>query len=65
MKPKEGFVGGDEEENNVSFGKTQIDRLIATIGDETMLPLICQLVENTVANDEDWRYKHAGISAFS
>ena len=65
MKPKEGFVGEDEDEDNVSFGKTQIDRLIATIGDEIMLPLIGELVQNTVANDDDWRYKHAGIMAFS
>jgi hypothetical protein len=44
MKPKEGFAGEEEDEDNVSFGKTQIDRLIATIGDEIMLPLIGELV---------------------
>jgi len=65
MNPKEGFLGEDEDEDNVAFGKTQIDRLIATIGDEIMLPLIGELVQNTIANDEDWRYKHAGIMAFS
>lgn len=30
-----------------------------------MLPLIGELVQNTVSNDDDWRYKHAGIMAFS
>jgi importin-5 len=30
-----------------------------------MLPLIGQLVINTVGNNSDWRYKHAGIMAFS
>lgn len=30
-----------------------------------MLPLIGILVQNTIANDSDWRYKHAGIMAFS
>jgi len=30
-----------------------------------MLPLIGQLVQNTIANDTDWRYKNAGILAFS
>ena len=30
-----------------------------------MLPLIGLLVQNTIANDQDWRYKHAGIMAFS
>jgi importin-5 len=30
-----------------------------------MLPLIGTLVMNTIANDVDWRFKHAGIMAFS
>ena len=50
MCPKEGFVDGgdDEEEDNVSFGKGLIDRLVAGIGDQVMLPLIGQLVTNTI-----------------
>ena len=63
--PKEGFVGEDEEEDNVNFGKTAVDRLVAGVGDAQMLPLIGVLVQNTIANDQDWRYKHAGIMAFS
>lgn len=67
MSPKEGFVdGGDEEEeDNVTFGKGLVDRLVAGVGDAVMLPLIGTLVTNTIANEEDWRYKHAGIMAFS
>ena len=65
MRPKEGFQGEDEEEDNVNFGKTAVDRLVAGVGDAHMLPLIGQLVMNTIANDTDWRYKHAGIMAFS
>jgi hypothetical protein len=30
-----------------------------------MLPLIGTLVQNTIANEQDWRFKHAGIMAFS
>jgi hypothetical protein len=30
-----------------------------------MLPLIGVLVQNTIANENDWRFKHAGIMAFS
>ena len=63
--PKEGFAGEDEEEDNVNFGKTAVDRLVAGVGDAQMLPLIGVLVQNTIANDQDWRYKHAGIMAFS
>jgi len=65
MRPKEGFAGEEEEEDNVNFGKTAVDRLIAGVGDAHMLPLIATLVQNTIANDTDWRYKHAGIMAFS
>lgn len=65
MRPKEGFAGEDEEEDNVAFGKQAVDRLVAGVGDEKMLPLIGTLVQNTIANDSDWRYKHAGIMAFS
>ena len=67
MKPKEGFVDGgeEEEEDNVAFGKGLVDRLVSGVGDAIMLPLIGQLVTNTIANEEDWRYKHAGIMAFS
>jgi len=66
LSPKEGFTAdGDEEEDNVNFGKGCVDRLVSTIGDEIMLPLIGTLVTNTIQNDTDWRYKHAGIMAFS
>ena len=65
MRPKEGFAGEEEEEDNVNFGKTAVDRLVAGVGDAHMLPLIGTLVQNTMANDSDWRYKHAGIMAFS
>ena len=64
--PKEGFQqDGDEEEDHVAFGKNCVDRLVSSIGDAIMLPLIGTLVVNTVQNDSDWRYKHAGIMAFS
>ena len=65
LQPKEGFAGEDEDEDNVQFGKDCVDRLVASVGDEVMLPLVGQLVQNTMANEEDWRYKHAGIMAFS
>jgi hypothetical protein len=66
MRPKEGFTqDGDEEEDHVSFGKNCVDRLVSSIGDGIMLPLIGTLVLATINNDTDWRYKHAGIMAFS
>lgn len=67
LRPKEGFrIDEDEEdEDDVSFGKSCIDRLVASLGDEKMLPLLSILVQNTLANDQDWRFKHAGLMALS
>ena len=66
LRPKEGYqLGNDEEEDSVQFGQTCVDRLLLGIGETIMLPLIFQLVEKTIANDSDWRYKNAGILAFS
>ena len=67
LKPKEGFRADEEEEeeDSVHFGKTCVDRLVSSVGDEIMLPLLSQLVQTTLQNDSDWRYKNAGLMAFS
>lgn len=65
MRPKEGFSAEEDEEDNVNFGKGCVDRLVSSLGDEIMMPLLGQLVTTLVQNDTDWRYKHAGIMAFS
>ena len=46
-KPKEGFsedIEEDAEYESVRFGTNGIDRLISSIGSETMLPLISSIV---------------------
>ena len=53
------------DEDPVVFGKEVIDRLWSSVGEDTMLPLIWILVENTMLNEDDWRFKNAGLSAFS
>ena len=67
MRPKEGFRADEEEEETdaVHFGMVQVDRLVSCIGEEIMLPLLSQLVQATLANESDWRYKNAGIMALS
>lgn len=67
MRPKEGFRADEEEEDedSVAFGKTCVDRLVSSIGDEVMLPLLSTLVQATLSNDSDWRYKNAGLMALS
>ena len=67
-KPKEGFKDqddGDEGEDNVNFGKGCIDKIISAVGDEICLPLLSVIVNKTLENDADWRYKNAGLMAFS
>ena len=45
-RPKEGFRQEEDEEDDdgVTFGKTCVDRLVASIGEEIMLPLLSHLV---------------------
>jgi vesicle coat complex subunit len=68
LKPIEGFKEndeGEEGEDNVNFGKGCIDKIISAVGDEICLPLLSAIVNNTMANETDWRYKNAGLMAFS
>jgi len=57
-------VKEEAESDTVIFGKEVIDRLCASIGEDVMLPLVCILVKTTVEND-DWKFKNAGLAAFS
>lgn len=67
LKPKEGYKDNEDdgEEDNVNFGKGCIDKIISAVGDEICLPLLSVIVNNTLSNDSDWRYKNAAIMAFS
>lgn len=68
LTPKEGFRDaddGEDGEDNVNFGKGCIDKVISAVGDEICLPLLSVIVNNTISNDQDWRYKNAGLMAFS
>ena len=67
-RPKEGFKDqddGEDGEDNVNFGKGCIDKIISAVGDEICLPLLSVIVNNTLQNEDDWRYKNAGLMAFS
>lgn len=68
LRPKEGFrenQGGEETEDNVNFGKGCIDKIISAVGDKICLPLLSAVVNDCIANDQDWRYKNAALMAFS
>jgi len=70
MKPKEGFKDKENTEDmdcedNVDFGKGCIDKIISAVGDTICLPLMSSIVQTTISNDTDWRYKNASLMAFS
>ena len=46
LRPKEGFKAEEEEEeeDSVHFGKTCVDRLVSSVGEDVMLPLLSHLV---------------------
>ena len=46
LRPKEGFRADEEEQEDdaVHFGKTCVDRLVSSVGEDIILPLLSQLV---------------------
>ena len=67
LTPKAGFRAEEDEEDDdsVHFGKICVDRIVSSVGEDVILPLLSTLVQNTLANTTDWRYKNAGLMAFS
>jgi hypothetical protein len=67
MRPKEGYnddMEDDEDFETTRFGMGAIDRLIYTIGEEEMLPILSQTIELMLSN-ADWRYKYNAVMALS
>lgn len=71
MRPKEGFIeeaedgAGEGQSDNLHFGKSCIDNIVASVGDQKCLPHLSAIVNQLMANDSDWRYKNAALMAFS
>lgn len=67
MKPDEGYnddMEDDEDFETTRFGMGAIDRLIYTIGEEELLPILSATIEQLLAN-ADWRYKYTAVMALS
>jgi len=68
IKPPEGFKddheNGEVENDEVHFGMQGVDRLISSIGEKVMLPILGSVVQEMVVQ-QDWRYKNAAIMALS
>jgi importin-5 len=54
----------DEDFETTRFGMGAIDRLIYTIGEEEMLPILSATIELMLGNN-DWRYKYTAVMALS
>jgi len=47
------------------FSTECLNRIFHACGEEYVLGPICQLIENLLANEEDWRFKNAGLHILS
>ncbi|CAM6006157.1 unnamed protein product [Sphagnum balticum] len=54
----------DDDFETTRFGMGAIDRLIYTIGDEELLPILSATIEKLLA-ENDWRYKYTAVMALS
>ena len=65
--PAEGYsedIEEGEDFETTTFGMTSVDRLIASVGEKEMLPLLSMAVQKMLTMS-DWRYKYASIMALS
>lgn len=70
LRPPEGFQEDGEDEgetatDNLNFGKSCIDNIVAAVGESKCLPILSGIVNQLMTNDQDWRYKNAALMAFS
>lgn len=66
LNPKPGFKLSEEmEEDSVVFGLECIARIFHSAGEEKVLTPLLSLVENLLKNEEDWRFKNAGLHILS
>jgi len=66
LSPPEGFVQDevDQDDDNTEFGMNCFDKMICCIGDEVMLPVLYNLVQQAL-QQEDWRFKFASLMTLS
>ena len=64
--PSEGYNEDrdDKDFEKTRFGMKCIDRLIYSIGEEEILPILLATTSNLVANN-DWRCKYSAVMALS
>lgn len=67
QRPKEGFnddIDEDADFETTRFGMSSINRLISTVGDKEVLPVISALVQQLLSSS-DWRQQYTAVMALS
>lgn len=54
----------DEDFETTRFGMGAIDRIIFSIGDKEIMPILSNTIKNLLAHP-DWRYQYTAIMALS
>lgn len=66
LNPKPGFRLKDEQEDDsVVFALECLNRIFHAGGEDIVLGPVCILIENLLKNEEDWRFKNAGLHILS
>ncbi len=62
MKPKEGYNIEEDmnPDDNVNFGANSFDRLLGSIDDDDIFPVMEKVMETSMSS-VDWRYRNAGL----
>lgn len=66
-KPIEGYnddMEDDEDFETTKFGMGAIDRIIFSVGDKEVLPILSESIKHLLEN-HDWRYKYTAVMALS
>ncbi|KAK3832761.1 MAG: importin subunit beta-3 [Linnemannia gamsii] len=65
----EWYMADDQEEEetdtNTVIGEQAIDRLSRALGGKVILPVIFGYIPKMLANEQDWKTRHAGLMAIS
>ena len=55
LDPPQGFkLREEEEDDSVSFAIECINRIFHSGGEKVVLAPVCELIENLMANEQDW-----------
>lgn len=66
-KPQQGYnddMEDDEDFETTRFGMGAIDRIIYSVGDKQVLPILSDTIRELLKNP-DWRYQYTSIMALS